>query len=100
MLQSNIKTVRNDMRSLLQDAQNLFREATGTSGEHAEELRSKGLAMLESAMERAQEIQTTAIAKGKEVAQTTDEFVHQNPWKSVAISAGVGLLVGMLISRR
>lgn len=100
MLKSNIKTVRNDMRNLIQDAQDLFREATGTSGERAEELRSKGLAMLESAMERAQEMQTTAITKGKEVAQTADEFVHQNPWKSVAISAGVGLIVGLLISRR
>jgi ElaB/YqjD/DUF883 family membrane-anchored ribosome-binding protein len=51
-------------------------------------------------MEKAQELQAVAVEKGKEVAQTTDEFVHENPWKAVAISAGVGLLVGLLVSRR
>ena len=30
----------------------------------------------------------------------TDEFVHENPWKSVGIAAGVGLLLGLLVSRR
>jgi len=26
--------------------------------------------------------------------------VHENPWQSVAIAAGAGLLLGVLISRR
>jgi len=26
--------------------------------------------------------------------------VQENPWKAVAISAGIGLLVGMLIARK
>jgi ElaB/YqjD/DUF883 family membrane-anchored ribosome-binding protein len=51
-------------------------------------------------MEKAQEVQTIALEKGKAVAQDADEFVHQNPWKAVAISAGVGMLIGMLISRK
>jgi ElaB/YqjD/DUF883 family membrane-anchored ribosome-binding protein len=100
MLTSNIKTVRHDMSTLVQDAQELFREATFATGEKAEELRNKGLVLLDAALERAQELQAVAVEKGKEVAQTTDEFVHENPWKAVAISAGVGLLVGLLISRR
>ena len=37
---------------------------------------------------------------GKEAAQTTDEFVHEHPWKAVGIAAGVGLIVGLLIGRR
>jgi ElaB/YqjD/DUF883 family membrane-anchored ribosome-binding protein len=100
MLTSNIKTVRHDMSTLVQDAQELFREATSATGERAEELRNKGLVLLDAAMEKAQELQAVAVEKGKEVAQTTDEFVHENPWKAVAISAGVGLLVGLLVSRR
>jgi ElaB/YqjD/DUF883 family membrane-anchored ribosome-binding protein len=100
MLTSNIKTVRHDMSTLVQDAQELFREATSATGEKADDLRNKGLMLLDTALERAQELQAVAVEKGKEVAQTTDEFVHENPWKAVAISAGVGLLVGLLISRR
>ncbi len=100
MLTSNIKTVRNDMRTLMQDAQELFREAASATGDRAEELRSKGLVLLEAAVEKAQELQAVAVEKGKEVAHSTDEFVHEHPWKAVAISAGAGLLLGLLISRK
>ena len=100
MLSSNIKTVRNDMKTLVKDAQELFREASHASGEKAEELRAKGLVLLDSAMERAHELQAVALEKGKAAAHTTDEFVHEHPWKSIGIAAGVGLVIGMLISRR
>lgn len=100
MLTSNIKTVRNDMKTLVKDAQDLFREASLVTGEKAEELRAKGLALLDTAMEKAQEIQTVAVEKGKVAAQSTDEFVHEHPWKAVGIAAGIGLLVGLLISRK
>jgi ElaB/YqjD/DUF883 family membrane-anchored ribosome-binding protein len=100
MLTSNIKTARTDLKSLLRDAQELFREATLSTGDKADDLRGRGLVMLEAAMSKAQDVQTVALEKGKEVALTTDEFVHQNPWKAVAIASGVGLLVGMLIARK
>jgi ElaB/YqjD/DUF883 family membrane-anchored ribosome-binding protein len=100
MENSHLKTVRNDMKTLVKDAQELFREATLATGEKAEELRKKGLTMLDTAVTKTQEIQTAAIETGKEVAETADQFVTKNPWKAVAISAGVGLLVGVLIARK
>ena len=100
MLANNIKTVRNDMKTLVKDAQDLLREASLASGEKADELRARGLAMLEAAMEKAHELQAIAVEKGKAAAHTTDEFVHEHPWKAVGIAAGIGLVVGMLISRR
>jgi ElaB/YqjD/DUF883 family membrane-anchored ribosome-binding protein len=100
MLETNIKTVRNDMRTLVKDAQDLFREATSSTGERAEELRSRGLMLLDTAMEKAQEVQATALETSKEVAHTADEFVRENPWTAVAVSTGIGLLVGMLLARK
>ena len=100
MLTTNIKTVRNDMKTLVKDAQDLLREASLASGEKADELRAKGLALLDTAMEKAHEVQAVALEKGKAAAHSTDEFVHEHPWKAVGIAAGVGLVVGMLISRR
>jgi ElaB/YqjD/DUF883 family membrane-anchored ribosome-binding protein len=100
MLASNIKTVRNDMRTLMRDAQDLFREAASATGEKADELRARGMELLEAASAKAHELQAAAVATGKEVAHETDTFVRENPWKAVAISAGIGLLVGLLISRK
>ena len=100
MLASNVKTVQNDMKTLLRDAQDLFREAAAATGDKADALRSKGMNMLESAMSKAQDVQAAAIETGKEMADSADAYVQENPWRAVAISAGVGLLLGMLISRK
>jgi ElaB/YqjD/DUF883 family membrane-anchored ribosome-binding protein len=99
-MNSSIKTVRNDMRTLMNDAQELFREAAHATGDKAEELRSKGLKLLDTAMDRAQELQTAAVEKSKAVAHDTNEFVQENPWKAVGIAAGVGFVIGMLVARR
>ena len=100
MLSSNLKTVRTDMKTLVKDAQDLFREATSATGEKAELLRTQGLTLLDAAMSKAQEVQTAAMETGKEMAESTDTYVQENPWKAVAISAGAGILIGMLIARK
>jgi ElaB/YqjD/DUF883 family membrane-anchored ribosome-binding protein len=100
MLSSNIKTVQSDMRTLVRDAQDLFREATTATGEKADALRARGLSLLDTALAKAQDMQAAALETGKEMAESADAFVQENPWKAVGIAAGVGLLVGVLIARR
>lgn len=100
MTTTSFKTVRHDFKTLVRDAQDLFREATTNTGDRADELRTRGLDMLDVALGKAQELQAQAVETGKEIADTADDFVQQNPWKAVAISAGVGLLVGMLLARK
>jgi len=35
-----------------------------------------------------------------EARYATQEFIENNPWQSVAMAAGLGLLVGIIIGRR
>lgn len=100
MMQTDVKTARNDMKTLMKDAQDLFRQATSATGDKAEVLRTQGMALLDNAVGKAQEIQTVALDAGKEMAESADTYVQENPWKAVAISAGVGVLIGMLIARK
>lgn len=93
------KTVRNDMKTLVKDAQELFHEAAAATDEKADKLRAKGMNLLDAAIFKAQNAQAVAIEKSKAVAATTDEYVQDNPWLAVAISAGVGLLVGIILGR-
>jgi len=37
---------------------------------------------------------------GKQVVRATDEYVQDNPWQAVGIAAAVGLVIGLLISKR
>ncbi|GAC1408197.1 MAG: hypothetical protein NVSMB6_06920 [Burkholderiaceae bacterium] len=63
-------------------------------------LRTQGMSLLDSALGKAQDIQAAALETGKEMAETTDTYVQENPWKAVAISAGVGIVIGMIIARQ
>lgn len=99
-MESKIKTVRNDMKSLVQDAQALFTEATASSGIKADELRSRGMHLLDAALDQVQELQTVTLEKGKELVDSTDNFVRENPWQAVGMAAAVGVLIGMLIARK
>ena len=46
------------------------------------------------------ELQGAFMEKTREAAQTTDTYVHENPWKVIGIAAALGLVVGLLLSPR
>ncbi len=92
-----------DLRVVVADAEELLRATAGQAGEKVSE-------KVSSARERIQESLTAAkvrliaaeeavVARTKQAAKATDDYVHENPWKAVGIAAGVGLIVGMLVSR-
>jgi ElaB/YqjD/DUF883 family membrane-anchored ribosome-binding protein len=40
------------------------------------------------------------MGAGKDFADSADHYVQENPWTAIAVSAGVGLVIGMLIGRK
>ena len=38
--------------------------------------------------------------RAKDAAKATDDYVHENPWQAIGIAAAVGLVAGLLMSRR
>lgn len=100
MLENNIATVNTDVKTLVKDAQALFSSAAALTGEKADELRSRGMRSLEAALAKAQEAQASAVVAGKEMAASADVYVKENPWRSIAAAAGVGLLVGVILGRK
>ena len=99
MNEAKLKTVRNDVNTLLAEAQDLFREAATATASKADDLRSKAMTLLETAAAQAKDVQSTVIATGKELAANTDDYVNQNPWRAIAISTAVGLVAGLAVAR-
>ncbi|ALK99471.1 hypothetical protein AB595_13955 [Massilia sp. WF1] len=89
-----------DMQSLVKDAQSLLTAAASLTGTKADELRARGMRMLDAALGKSGEYKDQAVVKGKELARATDVYVKDNPWRTVAAAAGVGLLVGVLLGRK
>lgn len=100
MLESKVKTVTQDLNTLVKDAQALFQSATALSGEKADEVRDRGMHLLEAAITKAQEMQASAVTTGKQIAASTDTYVKENPWRMIAAAAGVGVLVGVILARK
>jgi ElaB/YqjD/DUF883 family membrane-anchored ribosome-binding protein len=100
MLETNISTVNNDVKTLVKDAQALFTAAAALSGEKADEVRSRGMRVLDAALVKAHEAQATAMVAGKVMAASADTYVKENPWRTIAAAASVGLLVGVILGRK
>lgn len=99
-LNGNMNAVQADVKTLVKDAQTLLTAAAALTGEKAEEMRGRGMQMLDVALGKASQVQGQAIVKGKELAHTADVYVKDNPWRTIAAAAGVGLLVGVILGRK
>lgn len=100
MLESNLKVVNGDAKTLVKDAQALFLAAAALSGEKAEEIRGRGMRLLDSALTKVQDVQESAMDAGKVMAASADGYVKDNPWRVIASALGVGLLLGIFLSRK
>lgn len=99
-LNGNLSAVQTDVKTLVKDAQTLLQAAAALTGEKAEEMRGRGMHLLDVALGKASQVQGQAIVKGKELAHTADVYVKDNPWRTIAAAAGVGLLVGVILGRK
>jgi len=63
-------------------------------------LRARVQARLHDAKVRLVEAEALLVAKTKAAARATDAYVHESPWVAVGIAAGVGFLIGAIVSRR
>ncbi len=89
-----------DLKVVIADTEELLQVTAGQVGDKATALRTRVQENLAQAKVRLADLQDAAVAKAKAAGNATDDFVHDNPWKSVGIAAGVGLVVGLLIGRR
>jgi len=90
----------NEFKTVVADVEALLKATADTGDSQLSELRAKTKESLSIAKERVIGIQTEMLAKTKAAAKATDEYVHENPWRSIGFAASIGVVVGLLISRR
>ena len=89
-----------DVRKAVSGAEDMLTQAANATGDKAAELRSQALQQLKALRERMNDAQEAALRQSKAAARATDEYVHENPWRSILAAASVGVVVGLLIGRR
>jgi ElaB/YqjD/DUF883 family membrane-anchored ribosome-binding protein len=88
-----------ELNQVLNDAEELLKNSEQQAGEGFHSAKSKLEATLRSAKHEIHRIEDKVVKTVKESAKATDAYVHENPWKTAGIAAGVGLLIGVLIAR-
>ncbi len=89
-----------DLRVVIADAEELLKATASQAGEKVAAARVKIQDSLDTAKAKLASLGEAGVGKAKEAAAATDDFVHEHPWKAVGIGAAIGVIVGMLISRR
>lgn len=89
-----------DVKVVLNDAEDLLKQAASSTGDRAVELRELALTSLKRAKEKLVDVQDSVVERGKLAARATDDFVHESPWRAIGIAAAVGFLTGLLVNSR
>jgi len=96
----NTEKLVQDLRVVVADAEELLHATASQAGERVTVAREKIQKSLEQAKAKLAEAESALVDKTRQVAHMTDEYVHEHPWKAVGVAAGIGLIIGLLISRR
>ena len=89
-----------DLKLVMADAEALLAATSDDASASVAQLRARVTETLSKAKDGLIEAQEVVVDRARAAAKATDHCVHDHPWKAVGIAAGVGLLLGMLISRR
>ena len=85
-----------DLKAVARDTEDLLRASAGEVSEKAREARARLTTTLERAKESCARLEEKAIAGAK----AADRVVREHPYESAGIAFGIGLLIGVLVTRR
>src|SRR6185295_1953238 len=93
------EALMSDLQDVLADTETMLKDVASEGGEMAQAMRERIAENLRGVKAKLLETQEMVAGKAKFAVKATDEYVHENPWQSVGVAAGVGFLLGLLVSR-
>ncbi len=85
-----------DLKRLAIDSEELLHATKDAVGDKAHEVRDRLKSMLESAKLTCQHLETKTV----EGAKAADKTIRDHPYQSIGVAFGVGLLIGVLVTRK
>lgn len=101
MTQASIDVTREkllkDFNAVIADTEELLKSAASAGGDKAGAWRTEVERNLRLAKDRLVDIEHAAVERTRAAARATDEYVHDNPWRAIGVTAGVGVAVGLML---
>nr|WP_165773138.1 DUF883 family protein [Conservatibacter flavescens] len=89
-----------EIRDILANAEELFDDQKQSGEAELKKLKDTLNSRIGRAKEQFSNLQQDAVAGAKQVAKQTDAIVQDNPYKAIGIAGVIGLLLGVLISKK
>lgn len=89
-----------DFKAVVSDAEELLKATANQTGERITAARARIGERLDEAKRNLAELEDGLVVKTRAAAKATDQLVREHPWQSVAVSAALGYLLGLLTNRR
>lgn len=94
--EANMEKLVMDLKTLSHDAEAVLAATAGQAGEKVNELRGRLAATVESAKASYRRLEE----KMASAAKAADQTIREHPYETAGVAFGVGLLIGVLVSRR
>jgi ElaB/YqjD/DUF883 family membrane-anchored ribosome-binding protein len=89
-----------DLKTVVSDAETLMHATAGDVSERAVKARARAEESLRHARTRIIEMEQQMMERAKAAAHATNGYVHEKPWPSIGVAAGVAFVAGLLVGRR
>ena len=94
------RTIAREFRNLIADVEDLTKRVAHIDDADLARTRAKLETTLKSAKAALHDGTGRAKAAARQAADTTDHYVHENPWSAVGIAAAAGAAIGVLLGAR
>ena len=95
-IQESTEKLLRDLKEVVRDGEELLRAGAEELGEQGAAAREKLAAALEVARETQRRLQDRAVAGAK----AADKYIRSNPYQSIGIAFGLGVVLGLYAARR
>ena len=92
----NTERVIADLKRIIRDSEALLHDSAEVVGDKAREGRERLAEIVESAKATCHRLEGRVI----EGAKAADHVIRDHPYQSIGIAAAVGLLIGVLVTRK
>jgi ElaB/YqjD/DUF883 family membrane-anchored ribosome-binding protein len=89
-----------DLKAVMHDAEELLKATAGQTGEKISAVRARAEENLREVRRKLGEMEDDLMEQARAAVKGADELVHEKPWQSIAVAAGVAFLLGLLAGRR
>jgi ElaB/YqjD/DUF883 family membrane-anchored ribosome-binding protein len=89
-----------DLKAVVDDAEALLKHAVRDASAGYSEARTKLEKSIAETRVQLAELETAARDGAVRAGRAADAYVRENPWPVIGASAGIGLLLGLVLARR